>query len=115
MDSQTATSHFDAIANKVVSLCSNFLGMFVQQWDIFWIGHGKRMMCCHQSLFLVAPLKEWEIDNPQTLKLVLISQAEPFAHLKSQRTQLYTGLVRLVSAQNQHKIAIFSPHLLFHR
>ena len=34
------------------------------------------MMHCHKSVFLIRPLKEWELCYPEEIVLVLINQAK---------------------------------------
>ena len=64
MDTQASATHLDAVAHEVVGLCPHLLGMFLQQGDVVRVGHGERMMGCHEALLLVAPLKEREVNNP---------------------------------------------------
>ncbi len=66
----------------------------------------------HEALLFVAPLEEREVDNPEALKLLLVAQTEPLAHLQSQRAELGTGLVGIVAAEDEHEVAVVGPHLL---
>ena len=73
MDTERATAHFNAIADKIVSLGTHLLGMLVEQWDVVGIGHGEGMVGGHQALLLIAPFKEREVDNPQALEHILVA------------------------------------------
>ena len=86
--------------------------MLVEQRNVVGVRHGEGVVCCHESLLLVAPLEQREVDNPQTLKLVLVAQAEAVAHLKTQGAELHTGLVGVVAAENEYEVAVLGAHLL---
>ncbi len=68
------------------------------------------MVGSHQSLLLVAPLEEREVDDPKALEHILVAQAQTIAHLQSQGTELDAGLVGIVAAQYQHEVAILGTH-----
>src|SRR3712207_5763955 len=83
MNSQRTTTNFYSIANKVIGFGAYLLRMRIQQRQILHIRQGKRMMGSHQTILLLAPFKEWEIDNPQTLEHILITESEPIAHFQT--------------------------------
>ena len=112
VDTQGSATHLDAVAYKVVGYCAYLLRCGVEQRYVVGIGKGERMVCSHESLFLVAPLEEGEIDNPQTLELVLVAQAQTVAHLQSERTELRARLVGVVAAEDEHEVAVLGSHLL---
>ena len=113
VDTQTASADLDAVAHEVVGLGTNQLRMLLEQGDVVRVGHGERVVGGHQALFLVAPLEEREVDNPQTLKLVLASQTQTVAHLETQRAELGASLVGLVAAEYEHEVAVLGSRLLF--
>ena len=71
------------------------------------------MVGCHQSLLLVAPLEEREVNNPQTFELVFVSESESVAHFKSQAAELYACLVGIVAAENKNEVARLCVHFLY--
>ena len=73
------------------------------------------MVSSHKTLFFVAPLKQGEIYDPQTFKLILVAQAQAVAHFQAQRTKLGTGLVGIVATEYKHQVAIVGSGLLFKR
>ena len=64
------------------------------------------MVGSHQALFLITPLKEWEVDYPQTYEVVLITKPQTIAHLQTERTELDTRLIGIVARKDQHEVAI---------
>ena len=68
------------------------------------------MVGSHKTLLLVAPLKEREVNNPEALEYILITKTKTIAHLKTKRTELDTGLVGIVTTENQYQVAIFGSH-----
>ena len=70
------------------------------------------MVGSHQALFLVAPLEQREVDNPQALEGILIAQAQTVTHLQTQRAELSACLVSLVARENQYEVAILGTRLL---
>ena len=68
------------------------------------------MVGSHQALFLVAPLEQGEVNNPQADELVLVAQTETVAHLQTEGAKLYAGLVGLVAAHDEHQVAVVGPH-----
>ena len=68
------------------------------------------MVSSHESLFLFAPFEQWEIDNPKAFEDILIAQTKTVAHLQAKRTKLNAGLIGIVSAKNQHQIAVIRTH-----
>ena len=109
-DLETAIAN--AVADKVVSFCTYSLWVFIKQRNVVWIRHCKRMVGRHQTLLFITPLKQWEVYNPQTLKLVFIAQAKAFAHFKAQGAKLHTGLVRFIAAKNENEVTIICTHFL---
>ena len=71
------------------------------------------MVRSHQTLLLVAPLEQGEVDNPQTLEHVLVAQTQAVTHLQTQSAKLGARLVGLVARKNQYEVAIFGTGLLF--
>ena len=51
----------------------------------------------HEALLLVAPFEEWEVDNPETFKPVLVHKTEATPHLKTQGAELHACLVGVVA------------------
>ena len=71
------------------------------------------MMSRHQALFLIAPLKQREVNNPQTFKFILVTQAKPIAHFQSKTTELNTCLVCIITTKNQYQVTITCTHHFF--
>ena len=114
MDTQASSSHLDAVAHEVVCLGANLFWMLVEQWYIVRVRHGERVVCSHESLLLVAPFEQREIDNPETFKLVLVAKSETIAHFKSQGAELCASFVGLFAAEYEYEVAILCAHLLFY-
>ena len=83
VDTEASSSHFDSVAHEVVCFCPHSLRMLVEQWDIVRVRHCERMVCSHESLFLVAPFEEWEVYDPEAFELVLVFQSESVSHFES--------------------------------
>ena len=114
MDTQATAAYLDAVANEVVSLCAYLLRMLVKERNVVGIRHCEGMVRSHEALLLVAPLKEREVDNPQTLKLVLVSESETVAHLQTERAKLHASLVGVVTGKDKHEVAVLCAGCLFH-
>ena len=113
MDTERTAAHLDAVAHKVVGHGAHLLGMLVEQRQVVGVGHGERMVRGHEALLLVAPLEEGEVDYPQTLEHILVTQPQAVAHLQAERAELHTGLVGIVAGEDEHEIAVFGSHGLF--
>ena len=109
MDTQGTTAHLDAVAHEVVGHSPHLLRLAVEQRYIVGVGHGEGMVCGHESLFLVAPFEEGEIDDPQTFELILVAQSQPVAHLQTEGAQLYACLVGIVAGEDEHEVAVVGP------
>ena len=72
------------------------------------------MVSSHEALLFVAPLEEWEVNNPQAHELVLIAKSETVAHLKTQGAELHACLVGIVATEDEHEVAVLGAHCLFH-
>ena len=70
------------------------------------------MVSSHQALLFIAPLKEWEVNNPQTNEVVLIAKTKTIAHLKTERTKLNASLIGIIATENQNKVAILGTTCL---
>ena len=88
--------------------------MRVEQRDVVGVRHCEGMVCCHEALFFVAPFKQREVYNPQTLKLLLVAEAKAVGHFQAQCAELCACLVGLVAAENEHEVAVVGSHFLFH-
>ena len=62
--SYRTAAKFYTVAYKVVCQCANLFRMSLKQGDIVWIRHCERVVYRHQSLFFIAPFKQWEVYNP---------------------------------------------------
>jgi len=112
VDTDAAATHLDAVAHEIVGQGTHLLGMLVEQRQVVGVGHGERMVRGHEALLLVAPLKEREVDNPQTLKHVFVAQPETLAHLKTEVAKLHARLVGVVARENQHEVTVVGTHQL---
>lgn len=112
VDTEAAAADLDAVADEVVSLGAHLFGMLVEQRNVVRVGHGEGVVCGHEALFLVAPLEEREVDNPQTLELVLAPEIETFAHFETERAELRACLVGVVAAEDEDEVAVVGSHLL---
>ena len=81
VNTQRTTTYFDTITYEVVSLGTHLLRMLIEQWDIIWVRHSEWMVSSHQALLLITPLEEREVDNPQALEHVLVTETQTIAHL----------------------------------
>ena len=66
----------------------------------------------HETLLFVAPLEQWEIDNPQALELILVHESQLTAHLQTQGAELYACLVGVVAGEDEDKVALLGLHLV---
>ena len=57
VDTQTSTAYLHTVAHEVVGLGPHSLGMLLKQRYVIRVGHGERMVCRHEPLLLIAPLK----------------------------------------------------------
>ena len=114
VDTERATTHFNTITNKVVSHGTNFFWGSIQQRNIIRIWHREWMVSSHEALLFITPLKEWEVNNPQANESIFITQSKTIAHLQTKGAKLYTGLIGIITTENQYKVAILSAHSLFH-
>ena len=114
VDTKAAATYLYAIAYKVVGLGTHLLRMLVEQWNVVGIWHGEGVVGGHETLFLIAPLEQWEIDNPKAFKLVLVAQSQTVAHFKTQGTELGAGFVGLVAAKNEYEVAVLGTHLFLY-
>ena len=114
MDTKRAATDFYAVTNEVVSLGTHLLRVTVKQWNVVWVWHGEWMVSGHQALFLIAPLEEWEVDNPKTLEDIFIAKAKTIAHLQTERAQLHTRLIGIVTTKDKNQVSILGTCRLFH-
>lgn len=112
VDTEAAAANLNAVAYKVVGLGAHLFGMLVEQWDVVRVGHGERVVGGHEALFLVAPLEEREVDNPQALELVLATKTQTVAHLETEGAELRACLVGVVAAEDEDEVAVIGSHLL---
>ena len=61
---KSSVDKFYTVAYKVVCQCANLFRMSLKQGDVVWIRHCERVVYRHQSLFFIAPFKQWEVYNP---------------------------------------------------
>ena len=64
----------------------------------------------HETTLLLTPLKEREIDHPETLKVHRVHQTLTTSHLETESSQLSPALHRVVTAKDQDQIARLSLH-----
>ena len=114
VDTKRATANLNTIADKVVSYGTNLLRSSIKQRYVIGIRHRKRMVCCHQALFLITPLEKREVNNPKADKVVLVTKTETIAHFQTERTELHTSLISIIATENQHEIAILGTHSFLH-
>ncbi len=113
MNTKATATYLYAVAYKVVCLSAHLFGMLVKQRNIVGVRHGKGMVCCHETLFFVAPLEEREVDNPQALKLIFVAQTKAVAHFQTQCAKLHASLIGIVATENKHEVAILGTHFFF--
>lgn len=113
VDTERTATEFHAVADEVVGFGTHPLRMFFEQGDVIRIGHGEGVVCGHEPLFLVAPLKEREVDDPEALETVFVAQSQTVAHLQSQRAELCACLVGIVAAEYEYEVAVLGSRLLF--
>src|SRR5574344_1130545 len=120
MNTQTTATNFNTITYEVISFSTHLLWMSLQQRNIIWIRHREWMMCSHKPIFFITPFKEREVNYPQTLKYIFISQAKTLSHFKAQRTKLYTNFISsaapkslFITTQNEYQIAFLCAHFLY--
>ena len=110
VDTEGTSTHFNTITYEVVSLGTYLLRMLIQERNIIRIWHSERMVSSHQALLFIAPLKQWEVNNPETLEHVLVAQAQAVAHFQTERAELNTSLVCVVAAEDKNQVTVFSAH-----
>ena len=72
---------------------------------------GEWVVHSHQTAFLLAPFKHWELSNPQQGELVLVAQTQLVTHLQTQFTELLASLHRIVTAEDEDEVTWFGIHL----
>jgi hypothetical protein len=100
-----------ALVMQLSHIYQHFFGSGIKQGDVIRIGQREGMVGSHQSLFLVAPLEQGEVNYPEALEHVLVAQSQTVAHLQTQRAELGACLVGLVTAENQYKVTVLGTSL----
>ena len=106
VDTERTSTHFNTITYEVVSLGAYLLWMLIQERNIIRIWHGERMVSSHQALLFIAPLKQWEVNNPETFEHVLVAQAQAVTHFQTERAELNTSLVGVVAAEPKRSVDV---------
>ena len=114
VDTEATATNFHTVAHEVVSHGTHLLWVLVEQWNIIRIWQGEWVVGCHQTLFLIAPFKEREVNNPKALEGVFVAQTKTVAHLQTQGAKLSASLVCLFATENQHEVAVICAHRCLH-
>ena len=111
MDSDAAAAQLDAVENDIVSLCPDCARIGIDQVPVLIHGHREGMVHRYKSLFLVAPLKQREFNDPQEIELIMVNKAQFLAEFESEGAQHVPYDLVLVRRDEQ-KVALLSAHSL---
>ena len=111
VDPDASAAQLHAVEHDIVSLRPDRAGIGVDQVPVLIHRHREGMVHCHESLLLVAPLKQRELDDPQEIELVVVDEAQLLAQFQAQRAEHVPHDLVLVRRDEQ-QVALLAVHPL---
>ena len=82
-DTDRPSADFHAVDDEVVGVGPDFSRIGVEQADVFGIRRRERVVHRVETLRLVVPFEQREIDYPQRRELLVRPQSQPIAHFEA--------------------------------
>ena len=108
VDTDAAAAELCAVQHEIVGIGADSLEVFllvgVKPLDMLRLRSGEGVVHRVETLGLVVPLEQREVDNPQRSEDLGVAEAEAVTHLYTQHAEHGLGLA-LCSAEHEHEVS----------
>ena len=106
VDTDRATADLNTVAHHIIGIGQHRSWVGVELGNVAGLWSCERMVHGHEALLLVAPLKHWEVYDPQKGKLILVTQAKAVTHQQAQLTELLASFHGIGTADDEDEVAL---------